>query len=137
MEIYSVTPQMERHMNNTELFGVGKPLTHSIEEEDAANQYLDGEDTEFDDTFVYEELDKAPEPEIDDTEELLQAALDDICKKLDSEKPKAAKKSQGRKVAVQASKEVPVGKPAIPAVKVKPKYIMKGERYGGVLHGLL
>jgi hypothetical protein len=136
MDIYSVTPQMERHMGYVESFGSSKPIMHSYEEDEMANKYLEGAVEDIDDSFVYGELednDDEPKSEGNVDEDLLQMALDDIAKKL-STKPEARKIPKEPSKVVVSKKAVIVIKKEIKKVEVK--HILKEKGYGGVLQGI-
>jgi hypothetical protein len=136
MNIYSVTPQMERHMSSIELFGSDSSMMHSLEEEETANKFLDGKIKDFDDTFVYGELNEAeveePVEELPPEEEetLIKMALEDIVSKLSPEPTikviKVNRKKLVKKVKIEVEKK---DKPVA-------RLIMKGEHHGGFFNGV-
>lgn len=91
MDIYSVTPQMERHMTSIEFFGSRHSVMHSVEEDEAANKFIESGKGDFNDDFIYDELDEEDDMDLlpekrskdeDDEETLLKAAQNDMLKKL-------------------------------------------------------
>jgi predicted Ser/Thr protein kinase len=136
MDIYSVTPQMERHMGYVESFGSNKPVMHSYEEDEMANKYLEGAVEDIDDSFVYGELednDEESKSEGNVDEDLLQMALDDIAKKLSS-KPESRKAQREPLKTVARKEAAAVIKKEIKKVEIK--HILKEKGYGGVLQGI-
>jgi hypothetical protein len=146
MDIYSVTPQMERHMGYVESFGSNKPVMHSIEEDEMANKYLDGDVEDMDDSFVYGELDEdndaEPRAEGNVDEDLLQIALDDIVKKIVDTPEKKVKVRSEKKAAYMTPRETKKFHKEVKAdfkktlKKVETKHILKEKGYGGVLEGI-
>jgi hypothetical protein len=111
MEIYGVTPQMERHMTNVDFFGPKHTPMHSLREEEAANEFIE-KGVDFDDTFVYDELEEdtdAAESKMSDQEieeELVRVAAEDIVKKLVS--PREPAKIKNIKKEIKKTKKVVV-----------------------------